>query len=92
MFYYRHDANYVLVEKSTTPLEGDNVVTHLEDFNLELYTVTVGYILNGAAEKITKKVKDAEALDRKLKAIEERQTEAEIDIDFRLSIIELGLV
>lgn len=94
--YYRYeivgDNIYKLCEKSNTPLEGENVVTSDEDVDLQLFDVTVGYIHNGAMIRHTKKLKGNEVIARRLTEIGERQAESELDIDFRLSIIELGLV
>lgn len=90
--YYRYDENYVLIEKSSEPLEGDNTATYWEDIDLDLFKVTIGAIVDGVIVKVTKKVNNAEALSRRLKEIDEHQAEAEIDIDFRLSLLELGLI
>ncbi len=93
--YYRYevvgDNIYRLCEKSKTPIEGDNVVTCDEDIDLQLFDVTVGHIHDGIMVRHTKKLKGTEVVARRLTEIDQRQAESELYIDFRLSIIELGL-
>ena len=93
--YYRYeivgDNIYKLCEKSIPPLQGENVVTCDEDIDLQLFDVTVGFIHQGIMTRHTKKLKDTEVVARRFTEIGQRQAESELDIDFRLSIIELGL-
>lgn len=94
--YYRFqivgDNIFKLSEKSETPLDGERVVTADEDIDLQLFDVTVGFIQQGIMIRHTKKLKGTEAVARRLTEIDQRQAESELDIDFRLSIIELGLI
>jgi hypothetical protein len=91
--YYRHNEEYRLIEKSTEELQGDNVVTYWEDLNLNLYDVVVGFIQEDTREMLrhTKILKPAEMVADYVKGLEERQVNAELEIDYRLSMIELGL-
>ncbi len=97
MYYYRYEIvgdNVFKLngEKSTEPLEGNNVVTCEEDIDLQLFDVTVGFIgENGEMLRHTKKLKTTEVVVQRLNEISQAQVEAEVDIDYRLSMIELGL-
>jgi len=57
----------MLIEKSTTPLTGENVLTCFEDFDLNLYDVIVGYV-NDKNEilKHTKLIRNNELLLREI--------------------------
>lgn len=95
--YYRHDGEYLIVQKSNEPLTGDNVLYCEEDFYLELYDVIVGYVgtdleKDNVILKHTKRIKSNEMLLRRLSSIEEQQAEYSLDLDFRLSMLELGLI
>ena len=96
MFYYRYeiiDNNiYRLCEKINTPLEGERVVSCDEDIDLQLFDVTVGFIHDGVMIRHTKKLKGTEVLACRLTEIDQRQSESELELDFRLSMLELGLV
>lgn len=91
--YYRHDSEYHLIEKSQEELQGDNVVKYWEDLNLNLYEVVVGFIQKDTKEMLrhTKILKPVEAIESYINGIKERQVNAELEIDYRLSMIELGL-
>jgi hypothetical protein len=91
--YYRHDENYVLIEKSTEELQGENVLVCGEDLDLSLYDVIVGY--ENEAHVIlrhTKKLRNVDAVVQRLGSMQEHQVEVEVEVDFRLCMIELGLV
>lgn len=90
--YYRYNSDYILVEKSIVQLEGDNVVTYWEDLDLDLYKVTVMYISNnGEMLRHTKKMNGDEAMAKRFSTIEEQILKSDIEVDYRLSILELGL-
>ncbi len=92
--YYRYEivnGIYKLSEKSETLLEGENVVSCDEDIDLQLFDVTVGWIQDGVMLRHTKKIKSDEAVARRLSEIDQRQVEVELETDFRLSMLELGL-
>ena len=95
MFYYRYQQDSfrtILTEKSVEPLEGNNVLTSEEDFDLKLYDVFVEYIIEDKIVKSRKKMKPVEAVENYLHEIKKEQAEAETEIDYRLSLIELGLL
>jgi hypothetical protein len=92
MYYYRYDERYIIIEKSEKELTGYNVAHASENFDLDLYDVTIGF-LSEANEILrdTKKLRGADAIARQLNTISEHNVDMEIDIDFRLSLLELGL-
>lgn len=92
--FYSYDDNSVIQAKSTEPFTVSDYACSDEDFDLELYDVTIGFIDEESKEilKNTKKLKGAEAVITYLQRQESRQAEVELDIDFRLSMIELGLI
>ncbi len=95
MFCYRYEQDSmktILIEKSVEPLDGDSVLTSEEDFDLKLYNVFVEYIIEDKIVKSKKKMKPVEAIEKYLHEIKAEQAEAETDIDFRLCLLELGLV
>lgn len=93
MFYYRYDDKYELIEKTTYAITGNNVVYSYEDIDIHLFRVIVGYIgEDGQMLRHTKLIRNAELVSRQLNEIQNRQVETELDIDFRLSMLELGLV
>ncbi len=98
MLYYRYeivsDNIYKLTgEKSQEPLSGERVVFLDEDIDLQLFDVIVGYISSdGNMLRHTKKIKSVEAISRKMLEIIRQQVELEIEADYRLSLIELGLI
>lgn len=91
--YYRHDERFYIIEKSTGELQGDNVVTYWEDLNLNLYDVVVGFIDEATREMLrhTKILKPAEIVAEYVKEIKERQVNSELETDYRLCMLELGL-
>ena len=93
--YYRYEiinGIYKLSEKSETPLEGENVVSCEEDIDMQLFDITVGWIQDGIMVRHTKKLKGTEVVARRLTEIDQRQAETELETDFRLSVLELGLI
>ena len=93
MFYYRYNDKYELIEKNTNTITGDNVVYSYEDIDIHLFRVIVGYISeDGQMLRNTKFIRNAELVSRQLYEIQGKQMETELDIDFRLSMLELGLV
>ena len=94
MYYIYEEINgyTVITEQSDVPLMGDNIVTCDEVFELMLYDVFVEHIVDGALVKYRKKLKPVEAVENYLHEIKKEQAEAETEIDYRLSIIELGLI
>lgn len=90
--YYRHDENYVLIEKSSAELAGDNIVTCDEDIDLDLFRVVIGFVNdNNVILRHTKFIKNAEDVSRRLTDIDLQQSNTVVDLDFRLSKLELGL-
>ncbi|MDF2844934.1 MAG: hypothetical protein K0R00_3360 [Herbinix sp.] len=92
MHYYRYNDKYELIEKSELPLTGKNIVNSEEDIDIQLFRVIVGYI-NDEKEMLlnTKFVKGTEVISRRLIEIVQQQVELELETDFRLSMLELGL-
>ncbi len=101
MFYYRYwqEKNRCIVLEKVAENEGEDIAASEEDFELELYDVLIGYMdENKTILKYTKKLKPVETVEHLLKravnktnTLEERQIEAELEMDFRLSMLELGL-
>lgn len=91
--YYRYNEQYTIIEKSETPLEGINVVIYGEDLDFHLYDIIVGHIDEATGEmlKHTKILRSAEVIAQRLQEIDVRQAEAELETDYRLSLLELGL-
>lgn len=91
--YYRYDERFYIIEKSTEELQGDNIVTYWEDFDLNLYDVIVGFIQESTREMLrhTKVLKPVENIESYIKEIKKSQVEAEVEIDYRLCVLELGL-
>lgn len=93
--YYRYDETYKITEKSETLLLGLNVCKSHIDFDLNLYTIVIGLLSeNEAVATIlyhTESIKPAEQLVRYIQEETTRSMLTDIDIDFRLSLIELGL-
>lgn len=77
------------MDKSESPIEGDNVVTSEEDLDIGLFRVIVGYIQDGKMLRHTKFIRDAEAVVRKLNEIQEQQIKNAVESDYRLSLLEL---
>ena len=90
--YYKYDSKYELIEKSETELTGDRVVIHSEDIDINLFRVIVGQInSNKEMLRYTKFIRSPELISRELDSIKTSQAEFTIDLDFRLSMIELGI-
>lgn len=78
MFYYRYNDEYYIIEKSDTKLEGDNIAQCEEDFDLNLYSVRIGYLGDGdVILKNTKKLRPAEQIETYMKEIRNRVSELE---------------
>lgn len=93
MLYYRHDGNYLLIEKSSEPLEGDNVLYCEDDFDLDLYDVIVGFVQNdGRILRHTKRLRSVDAIERRYNELYEYVSSYNIELDFRLCLLELGLI
>ncbi len=95
--YYRYDDKSVLIEKSSEPLAGDNVCLYDGDLDIELYKYIAGLLdENGYMIYHTKYIRPAAELTQYINqlksSIEINQAETELNIDYRLSLIELGLV
>lgn len=95
--YYRYNDKSVIVEKSETELNGANICTSGVDFNITAYEYVVGNI-NDAGEVIyyTRCQKPVNELAQYILELDNKLTtmnaELEVDTDFRLSLLELGLV
>ncbi|MDF2804582.1 MAG: hypothetical protein K0S61_4487 [Anaerocolumna sp.] len=92
MFYTFNEHSDVISKHIEQP-EGDNVAYSTEDYDLNLYDVVIGFVSpQGEILNHTKKLKPAEVVEARILTIENRQAESELDTDFRLSMLELGLV
>lgn len=89
--YYKHDENYNVIAKSETPFEGEDSLICDEDFDLQLYDVVICSVYEGRIIWHIKKLRETDHLVGVIKSLEERQVNAELEIDYRLSMIELGL-
>ena len=90
--YYRYNADSEIIEKSETELTGSRVATHEEDFDINLFRIIVGYINNEKEIlRYTKFIRSPELISRELSGLKETQAEFSIDLDFRLSMLELGI-
>lgn len=91
--FYIYDEQSQIISKHETEPDGERVAFSQEDFELSLYDVIIGYIhTTGEILKYHKKLKPAEVVEARILSIENRQAESELDTDFRLSMLELGLV
>lgn len=73
MFYYKYNDKYIIVQKSTLPIEGDNVGISKEDFDLGLYDVIIGFLdENNEILRHTKTLRNVDEVARKLNNIEEK--------------------
>lgn len=96
--YYRYNNKCEIIEKSETELNGENVVTSTQDFDIELFRIIVGHINEkGQISRHTKFVRSAEEVARRILeyqgTVEEfiiNQAESELYIEERLCNIELG--
>ena len=93
MFYYKYDPNsYMILSKYSEETKGENIASCDQDFDLLLCDVVIGFLSNdGEILRYTKKIKSVEIIESLLNDIKSKQIESEIDIDYRLSLIELGL-
>lgn len=93
MFYYKYDPNsYIILCKISEETNGENIASCDQDFDLLLCDVIIGYLSNeGKILRYTKKIRSVEVIESLLDNLKLNQIESEIDIDYRLSLIELGL-
>ncbi len=92
MFSYKYNDEYIIIEKSAIPLVGDKVCFSDHDFDIQLYDVTVGLIdQNKYITLYTSHAKPSEVLAKNLIIMEINRAAAELDLDFRLSLIELNI-
>jgi hypothetical protein len=70
--YYRHDGNYLLIEKSKTPLTGENVLTCDDDIDIDMFRVIVAFVEAGKILRYTKLAKSAEELIKYIGQLKEQ--------------------
>lgn len=100
MFYYEYNPLTYKITKEVTSLEESNVSFCEEQFDLNSYDVTIGYLSDEKEIlKYTKKIKGDYVLMNKLeeliKKLENEKIEkalSEIEIDERISILEMTLL
>jgi hypothetical protein len=92
MYYKYHEQSCIILAKSETPFEQSRFTCHSEiDFDLYLYEVIAGDVsAEGELSRYTQFERENYALQRIMKK-QEQQDLAQLDLDFRVCKIELGL-
>ena len=80
--YYRYDDRCEIIEKSNIELKGENVATCVNDFDLDLYRVIIGYIdENGVILKYSHIPKEPKVLANEIEKLKQYIYELELKID-----------
>jgi hypothetical protein len=91
--YYIHDDSFDIISKQSSKPDIENYVESSEDIDITLFRVIVGFI--GKDKQMlrhTKILKDVELIAQRFNEISDSQAELAVDTDYRLSLIELGLI
>jgi hypothetical protein len=92
MYYLYDEESYEIISKQVEQPEVENYVTYWEDIDIVLYRVIVGVISDDKQMlRHTKFVRDTELLSQKFNSIDNAQAEVNVEVDYRLSLLELGL-